>query len=722
MLAGDISLRDYVLNGLADAAAGAAALLAQPSAAEIAKCKWWLGNAFRIAMRIAIIEAAHWELTPKLVAVPAAPVIIDIPISFAQGAREEAYRKAGHNLQPRKGLITCTRCRESACKTNFLKWTRPCRGLAVFEPNGAEGQDVIAPRALPIEAQPAAGKELPTKNGAQAFLERWRAKRFPEREVDLQRKSARLSGEEAPKGIKRKQGPSGELPLRVFFIDDDEDFVDNLPPLDGDTGDTGEAVGKSAEEKGYPDNSGRARGHQAAGAGKERRVEEGGLCLSEAPLQRLERAEGPDSSHCYDAYGGGRWCEEGPEPAKVGALAGGKGEGGLELVDAPPGSSQRKRKLSGEDKARQKRSNVEEQHLEGNATIGGAQGSASSSGAERRRELCQTTGVKEDAGEGNKSVKRKFSEMTAACERSFPGEEPFAQGLALETRAKVAGESPPTQQRQIFAEELEIMWLEEMEAEEKQRLAEEALEIAALFSETCAAQSPVVHGQSGCGQGAPGGEGQNFLHDVEPSEGRSEDNTIVMRRLRAKTSPELRLTREQQASANRNKLKAISRKIQKDEEGAREEDQRQKPKLVSRASAKAIATANRRRAKKSETANKKTAEEEWLRAFRGVAERSLQTCDAAPPWAREICSTHSLFERGGFFACINCGGWAAFKPQKLREACKGRGSMHDAFVLIKKGRIPGKNGTDAKWPNGWCNANAPPPLRRVRQIWSADPR
>ena len=137
VLAGDLSLRSYVLNGLADVAAGAAAQFAQPSPAEIEKGKWWFSNAFKVAMRIAIIEAAHWELTPKLVAAPAAPVIIDIPMPFALRAREEAYKKAGHNLRPRSGLITCTRCRESACKTNVLKWKQPCRSLTVIDPKRA---------------------------------------------------------------------------------------------------------------------------------------------------------------------------------------------------------------------------------------------------------------------------------------------------------------------------------------------------------------------------------------------------------------------------------------------------------------------------------------------------------------------------------------------------------------------------------------------------------
>ena len=74
---GLITVPHYILNNLADVAAAVAAGAAQP---PDALQKWhsrWQARAFRIALRIAVIEAWHWRQTPKKVARPRlSPIVL----------------------------------------------------------------------------------------------------------------------------------------------------------------------------------------------------------------------------------------------------------------------------------------------------------------------------------------------------------------------------------------------------------------------------------------------------------------------------------------------------------------------------------------------------------------------------------------------------------------------------------------------------------------------
>ena len=67
---GMISLPQYVLNNVADVAAAVAAGAAQPPDALQEWHSKWQARAFRVALRIAAMEAWHWRQTPKKIAKP----------------------------------------------------------------------------------------------------------------------------------------------------------------------------------------------------------------------------------------------------------------------------------------------------------------------------------------------------------------------------------------------------------------------------------------------------------------------------------------------------------------------------------------------------------------------------------------------------------------------------------------------------------------------------
>ena len=125
---GDLSLEEYALNNLADAAAGVSAKMAQPHESVIKEHIAWQSTAFQIALRIAWIEQWHWKRCPSMVRRPEAPILIAVPEETLKDVRERAYEEAGHSLYKRWQWITCTRCRQSASKKNVGKWLLACDG------------------------------------------------------------------------------------------------------------------------------------------------------------------------------------------------------------------------------------------------------------------------------------------------------------------------------------------------------------------------------------------------------------------------------------------------------------------------------------------------------------------------------------------------------------------------------------------------------------------
>ena len=70
VLKGNLDMEKYILNQMSDAAAGAAAQLAQPPPEKTKEVIGWTAAAFRVARRIGYIEALHWEMLPRKVPRP----------------------------------------------------------------------------------------------------------------------------------------------------------------------------------------------------------------------------------------------------------------------------------------------------------------------------------------------------------------------------------------------------------------------------------------------------------------------------------------------------------------------------------------------------------------------------------------------------------------------------------------------------------------------------
>jgi hypothetical protein len=136
LVAGAVSVEDYIGNALADAAAGAVAYreaFEDPCIKEVAQ---WETRAFMIARRIAVLEARAWGRRSATVPEPLPlepyepPLIKDeVPLLLSR------ISEKGHRLIRVGKQLQCVRCRLRAKEGNWKRWTeKQCdpraRGLA----------------------------------------------------------------------------------------------------------------------------------------------------------------------------------------------------------------------------------------------------------------------------------------------------------------------------------------------------------------------------------------------------------------------------------------------------------------------------------------------------------------------------------------------------------------------------------------------------------------
>jgi len=123
--AGHISWQDYIGNSVADFAADAMAKACQPQGIVLQHAEQWDTYAFVSCLRAAIIEKAHTDLVPRLVAPPVLPPEPQ-PVSCEQHLLEMKSRVdlQGHRVVASvsgKGL-KCIRCQEWSGPTGFLSF------------------------------------------------------------------------------------------------------------------------------------------------------------------------------------------------------------------------------------------------------------------------------------------------------------------------------------------------------------------------------------------------------------------------------------------------------------------------------------------------------------------------------------------------------------------------------------------------------------------------
>ena len=108
---GSISSQDYFCNGLADAAADAAAAWAQPPAPVVAHVEGIGGHAFLLAQRLALIEESCWHQWDHLATVPAFGPLPELKEPGQVAAElQAAIQAAGHRLEAKPGHLVCLRC------------------------------------------------------------------------------------------------------------------------------------------------------------------------------------------------------------------------------------------------------------------------------------------------------------------------------------------------------------------------------------------------------------------------------------------------------------------------------------------------------------------------------------------------------------------------------------------------------------------------------------
>ncbi len=137
ILRGQVSLRDFLGNVLADAGAGAAAEAAIDTAVAQHN-SLWESRAFLIAKRLAVIEASLWQDGPRLVPMPEPSRRIQPPtLPVAASILQKSIDNMGHKLHNRGAFVHCSRCRRHRKAASFRFWsTTTCEPVPVAHADG----------------------------------------------------------------------------------------------------------------------------------------------------------------------------------------------------------------------------------------------------------------------------------------------------------------------------------------------------------------------------------------------------------------------------------------------------------------------------------------------------------------------------------------------------------------------------------------------------------
>jgi len=127
LVAGKADALLYLGNLLADSAAGTAAARAQSTSATADRIRLWESRAYKIALRLATIEALHWEAGPTLVPAPRlASRMTGKPVVHAPDLMRR-IEEAGHQLRwSGRARAVCCRCRKRHGARHFDEWFKPC--------------------------------------------------------------------------------------------------------------------------------------------------------------------------------------------------------------------------------------------------------------------------------------------------------------------------------------------------------------------------------------------------------------------------------------------------------------------------------------------------------------------------------------------------------------------------------------------------------------------
>ncbi len=128
-----LSIADFLGNHLADACAGAAAACTLQDNVAARTVERWERRAYLVALRLAAIEAWHWEngaptLYPKPEPLPAWE---PTEVYRARQQLHQEVRDQGHALRVENGRAVCGRCHKRRACSNVRFWTKnPCRPLS----------------------------------------------------------------------------------------------------------------------------------------------------------------------------------------------------------------------------------------------------------------------------------------------------------------------------------------------------------------------------------------------------------------------------------------------------------------------------------------------------------------------------------------------------------------------------------------------------------------
>ena len=124
--AGEVDAQIYIGNGIADAVAGIAAQLCQPTSLHQQWADEQQSLAYHIALRIGAVDAAHLEALPQQVSAPVLPDIALAP-SFTDTFAEltQAVANTGHSLHKAGHRLRCWHCLENYTKKQLGDRTLP---------------------------------------------------------------------------------------------------------------------------------------------------------------------------------------------------------------------------------------------------------------------------------------------------------------------------------------------------------------------------------------------------------------------------------------------------------------------------------------------------------------------------------------------------------------------------------------------------------------------